>query len=308
MKIIRGLKNINKIIGPSTVTIGNFDGFHKGHQKLVNEVIKTAKQKSTLSTIITFEPLPEEYFKIKDFRRLMRLKDKLRMFQNLGLDQVLCINFNSNFSKISADAFIEDLLIKKIHAQYLIIGEDFKFGSSRKGDYELLQNYKKMINIIKIESLLENQKKISSTLIRKALTKGLIEEANNMIGRPYSISGRVTQGEKRGRELGYPTANIDIYKSYAISGIFLVKVLMENNQKYHGLASFGNKPTFSGKNTVLEVYIFNFDENIYDKNIEIIFFKKLRDQIKFENTKNLKDQMDLDYENALEIINKKNEL
>ncbi|MBS83257.1 MAG: bifunctional riboflavin kinase/FMN adenylyltransferase [Gammaproteobacteria bacterium] len=308
MKIIRGLKNINKIIGHSAVTIGNFDGFHKGHQKLVDQVMSTAKQKSIPSTIITFEPLPEEYFKIKSFRRLTRLKDKLKMFQNIGIDQVICINFNSDFSKISANTFIEDLLIKKIKAQYLIIGEDFKFGSSRKGDYELLKNYKKMINIIKIESFLENQKKVSSTLIREALTKGLIEDANNLIGRPYSISGRVTQGDKRGHELGYPTANIDIYKSYAINGIFLVKVLMENNQKYHGLASFGNKPTFSGKNTVLEVFIFDFNENIYDKNIEIIFFKKLRDQIKFENTQDLKHQMDLDYKNALKIINKKNEL
>ena len=146
------------------------------------------------------------------------------------------------------------------------------------------------------------EKKISSSDIRKALTEGDINYANKLLGRTYSISGRVTKGDQRGHRLGYPTANIDIYKSYPINGIFVVQILMENNKNHYGLASLGNKPTFSGKNNILEVFIFNFNEDIYNHRLKVSFITKLRDQIKFKNENELIEQMDQDYLNALKFL------
>ena len=158
------------------------------------------------------------------------------------------------------------------------------------------------MKIVSIESQMIDNKKISSSEIRTALTKGNIHYANRLLGRNYSISGRVTKGDQRGYKLGYPTANIDIYKSYPINGIFVVRILIENNDNHYGLASLGDRPTFSGKNNILEVYIFNFDKNIYGSKLEVSFITKLRDQVKFKNADELVRQMDLDYKDALKFL------
>ena len=304
MKIIHGLTSLNRCKKRCAVSIGNFDGFHKGHQKLINHIISESKKRALCSTIITFEPLPEEFFKDKKFKRLTRLKEKLKILDENKIEQVICLNFNSQFSRISAIDFISNILIKNLDTRYLVIGEDFKFGFERKGNYKLLQDCSTKTNmeIVSIESQMLNNKKISSSEIRKALEEGNINHANELLGRTYSISGRVTKGDSRGYRLGYPTANIDIYKSYPINGIFVVQILMENNENHFGLASLGNKPTFSGKNNILEAYIFNFDKNIYNEKLKISFITKLRDQIKFKNENELIQQMDLDYKNALQFL------
>jgi len=304
MKIIHGLTSLNRCKKRCAVSIGNFDGFHKGHQKLINHIISESKKRALCSTIITFEPLPEEFFKDKKFKRLTRLKEKLKILDENKIEQVICLNFNSQFSRISAIDFISNILIKNLDTRYLVIGEDFKFGFERKGNYKLLQDCSTKTNmeVVSIESQMLNNKKISSSEIRKALEEGNINHANELLGRTYSISGRVTKGDSRGYRLGYPTANIDIYKSYPINGIFVVQILMENNENHFGLASLGNKPTFSGKNNILEAYIFNFDKNIYNQKLKISFITKLRDQIKFKNENELIQQMDLDYKNALQFL------
>ena len=304
MKVIHGLTSLNRCKKRCAVSIGNFDGFHKGHQKLINHIISESTKRSLCSTIITFEPLPEEFFKDKKFKRLTRLKEKLKILDENKIEQVICLNFNSQFSRISAIDFISNILIKNLDTRYLVIGEDFKFGFERKGNYKLLQDCSTKTNmeVVSIESQMLNNKKISSSEIRKALEEGNINHANELLGRTYSISGRVTKGDSRGYRLGYPTANIDIYKSYPINGIFVVQILMENNENHFGLASLGNKPTFSGKNNILEAYIFNFDKNIYNEKLKISFITKLRDQIKFKNENELIQQMDLDYKNALQFL------
>ena len=304
MKVIHGLTSLNRCKKGCAVSIGNFDGFHKGHQKLINHIISESKKRSLCSTIITFEPLPEEFFKDKKFKRLTRLKEKLKILDENKIEQVICLNFNSQFSRISAIDFISNILIKNLDTRYLVIGEDFKFGFERKGNYKLLQDCSTKTNmeVVSIESQMLNNKKISSSEIRKSLEEGNINHANELLGRTYSISGRVTKGDSRGYRLGYPTANIDIYKSYPINGIFVVQILMENNENHFGLASLGNKPTFSGKNNILEAYIFNFDKNIYNQKLKISFITKLRDQIKFKNENELIQQMDLDYKNALQFL------
>ncbi|MED5275184.1 MAG: bifunctional riboflavin kinase/FAD synthetase [Pseudomonadota bacterium] len=304
MKIIHGLKSLSKCKSGCAVTIGNFDGFHKGHKKLIEHIKNQSNKRSLCSTIITFEPLPEEFFNYGKFKRLTRLKEKLKIFLDNDIDQVICLNFNNNFSKITATDFISKILIEYLDTKYLVIGEDFKFGCERKGDYKLLQDFsgKTGMEVVTIDSQIFNNKKISSSAIREALSQGNISYANKLLGREYSITGRITKGDSRGHRLGYPTANIDIYKSYPIDGIFVVQISMENNENHYGLASVGNKPTFSGKNNTLEVYIFNFNKNIYNQKIKVSFISKLRDQIKFENEDELIKQMDLDYKNALKFL------
>ncbi len=311
MKVIRNLKSLNKCKRGCAVTIGNFDGLHVGHTELINHIIIQSKKKSLFSTIITFEPLPQEFFKNPNFMRLTRLKEKLKIFKDNKIDQVICLNFNDKFSKIKATNFISDILISCLNTKYLVVGEDFKFGYNREGNYKVLKEFSENtdMEVISIESQMLDEKKISSSKIRRALSEGNISYANKLLGRTYSISGKVTKGDQRGHKLGYPTANIDIYKSYPINGIFIVQVLMENNISHFGLASLGNKPTFSGKNNILEVYIFNFDEDIYNCKLKVFFIAKLRDQIKFKNEEELIQQMNLDYENALQFLKQnKNEL
>ncbi len=304
MKIIRNLKSLDKCKRGCAVTIGNFDGLHKGHKKLLDYIIVKAKKKSLVSTVVTFEPLPEEFFEDKNFKRLTRLKEKLKIFKENKIDQVICLNFNDKFSKITAEDFILNILVSGLDTRYLVVGKDFKFGHNREGNYKLLQDFaqKTSMETVSVKSQMLGEKKISSSEIRKALTEGDINYANKLLGRTYSISGRVTKGDQRGHRLGYPTANIDIYKSYPINGIFVVQILMENNKSHYGLASLGNKPTFSGKNNILEVFIFNFNEDIYNHRLKVSFITKLRDQIKFKNENELIEQMDQDYLNALKFL------
>ncbi|MBC8299320.1 MAG: bifunctional riboflavin kinase/FAD synthetase [Pelagibacterales bacterium] len=311
MKVIRSINNLANTQKNCAVTIGNFDGIHKGHTSLINKIISYSKKYSLVPTVITFEPLPEEYFQKANFKRLMRLKEKLLIFKEHGIKQVLCLNFNKRFSKISAEEFISMILIQKLDTKYLIVGSDFRFGHNREGNYNLLKSYSKKteMKVENIKLINTNGNKIGSTRIREALSSGDVELANKLIGRPFSISGMVVHGEKLGKKLGYPTANIDIYKSYPINGIFLVKISMENDADNYGLASLGNKPTFSGKNDVLEVYIFNFNKNIYNQKLKISFLHKIRDQIKFSSKSDLIKQMDYDYKIAMELTEKlKNEL
>jgi riboflavin kinase/FMN adenylyltransferase len=206
--------------------------------------------------------------------------------------------------------FIEEVLVKKLNAKHIIVGNDFRFGHKRIGNVKLLESYghDKGIEVTIVNLIEISGKKISSTVIRKLLISGKISEANNLLGKPFSIQGKIIHGEKVGRELGYPTANIEIYKSYPINGIFLVEVLHENSDKLYGLASIGNKPTFSGTNDVLEVFIFNFKLDIYGETIKVIFLEKIRNQIKFNTKEELIDQMKNDHNIALNILREQNEL
>jgi len=206
--------------------------------------------------------------------------------------------------------FIDEVLVKKLNAKHIIVGNDFRFGHKRIGDAKLLESYghDKGIEVTIVNLIEISGKKISSTDIRKLLILGKISEANNLLGKPFSIQGKIIHGEKVGRELGYPTANIEIYKSYPINGIFLVEVLHGNSDKLYGLASIGNKPTFSGTNDVLEVFIFNFKLDIYGETIKVIFLEKIRDQIKFNTKEELIYQMKNDHHIALNILREQNEL
>jgi riboflavin kinase/FMN adenylyltransferase len=310
MKIFNSLDDIPDNHGPSSITIGNFDGLHIGHIELLKNTITLAKANNTIPVVLTFNPMPEEYFQNEYFFRLMNNTEKLDFIEDYGIEEIILIPFNEKFSKMDKNRFIDEVLIKKLNAKHIIVGNDFRFGHKRIGDVKLLKSYGHDKGIeVTIVSLIEiSGKKISSTSIRKLLISGKISEANNILGKPFSIQGKIIHGEKVGRELGYPTANIEIYKSYPINGIFLVEVLHENSDKLYGLASIGNKPTFSGTNDVLEVFIFNFKLDIYGETIKVIFLEKIRNQIKFNTKEELIDQMKNDHNIALNILREQNEL
>ena len=299
MIIIKDINNIEKTTSNNCISIGNFDGMHKGHIELVKETVRIAKENNLVPTVLTFDQMPEEYFKANDFFRLMEMSDKYKMFEKLGVEQVLVIPFDKSFSEINENIFIKEILIEKLSLKYLIVGKDFKFGYKRMGNIELLQKYSELggYNLLSLDLVKISSDKISSRDIRILIRNGKIKEANQLLAVPFSLSGKVIHGEKRGRRLGYPTANIEIYKSYPINGIFLVNILFED-KKLFGLASWGNKPTFSGIDHVLEVNILDFESDIYGKQLKVIFIDKIRDQIKFDNQDELIEQMNKDKKTA----------
>ena len=299
MIIIKDINNIEKTTSNNCISIGNFDGMHKGHIELVKETVRIAKENNLVPTVLTFDQMPEEYFKANDFFRLMEMSDKYKVFEKLGVEQVLVIPFDKSFSEIKENIFIKEILIEKLSLKYLIVGKDFKFGYKRMGNIELLQKYSELggYNLLSLDLVKISSNKISSRDIRILIKNGKIKEANQLLAVPFSLSGKVIHGEKRGRRLGYPTANIEIYKSYPINGIFLVNILFED-KKLFGLASWGNKPTFSGIDHVLEVNILDFESDIYGKQLKVIFIDKIRDQIKFDNQDELIEQMNKDKKTA----------
>jgi riboflavin kinase/FMN adenylyltransferase len=299
MIIIKDINNIEKTTSNNCISIGNFDGMHKGHIELVKETVRIAKENNLVPTVLTFDQMPEEYFKANDFFRLMEMSDKYKVFEILGVEQVLVIPFDKSFSEINENIFIKEILIEKLSLKYLIVGKDFKFGYKRMGNIELLQKYSELggYNLLSLDLVKISSDKISSRDIRILIKNGKIKEANQLLAVPFSLSGKVIHGEKRGRRLGYPTANIEIYKSYPINGIFLVNILFED-KKLFGLASWGNKPTFSGIDHVLEVNILDFESDIYGKQLKVIFIDKIRDQIKFDNQDELIEQMNKDKKTA----------
>ena len=302
MIIIKDINNIEKTTSNNCISIGNFDGMHKGHIELVKETVRIAKENNLVPTVLTFDQMPEEYFKANDFFRLMEMSDKYKVFEKLGVEQVLVIPFDKSFSEINENIFIKEILIEKLSLKYLIVGKDFKFGYKRMGNIELLQKYSELgdYNLLSLDLVKISSDKISSRDIRILIKNGKIKEANQLLAVPFSLSGKVIHGEKRGRRLGYPTANIEIYKSYPINGIFLVNILFED-KKLFGLASWGNKPTFSGIDHVLEVNILDFESDIYGKQLKVIFIDKIRDQIKFDNGDELIEQMNKD-KKTVEIL------
>lgn len=299
MIIIKDINNIEKTTSNNCISIGNFDGMHKGHIELVKETVRIAKENNLVPTVLTFDQMPEEYFKANDFFRLMEMSDKYKVFEKLGVEQVLVIPFDKSFSEINENIFIKEILIEKLSLKYLIVGKDFKFGYKRMGNIELLQKYSELggYSLLSLDLVKISSDKISSRDIRILIKNGKIKEANQLLAVPFSLSGKVIHGEKRGRRLGYPTANIEIYKSYPINGIFLVNILFED-KKLFGLASWGNKPTFSGIDHVLEVNILDFESDIYGKQLKVIFIDKIRDQIKFDNQDELIEQMNKDKKTA----------
>ena len=301
MKILNNLNDVSK--NPKAITVGNFDGIHKGHQALINKTKEISTENNVESVIFTFNKLPKEIFSPDTVQRLYDNEIKESILSSYEIDTLLSIDFNE-IKDYSADFFCEEILIKKLKAQYLIIGENFKFGKDRSGDIEKLRKYNCMnaFELIVPELETHNGVKISSSRIRNLLNQGDITGARECLGRDYMLSGTVVSGEKLGRKLGYPTANIRLEYDYPLDGVYLTRTVIKE-KNYVGLASLGNKPTFNGSEKILEVFILDFDEDIYSQNIEVYFLEEIRKQIKFSNEDELIKQMNEDHKYA--IINSK---
>ena len=302
MNIIEKIENVSS--SPKVVTIGNFDGIHKGHQSLIKKTQEISHTENVESLIFTFNKLPEEIFKSSTFQRIYNNKLKFHYIKSYAINTILSTDFNS-IKNFSANYFCEEILIKKLMTKYLVIGKNFKFGKGREGDTDKLKQYHNAGDFQLIIPELEeyNNKHISSTRVRELLKDGDFLDVNNCLGREYMILGTVTAGEKLGRKLGYPTANISLEHDYPLDGVYLCKIRIDSTF-YYGLASVGNKPTYNGKEKILEVFILNFDQDIYNKEVEVYFLEMIRNQIKFDSQDELIKQMNEDHKYA--IINSKN--
>tara|TARA_Y100000389_G_scaffold170176_1_gene176978 strand:- start:1404 stop:2336 length:933 start_codon:yes stop_codon:yes gene_type:complete len=287
----------------SIILIGNFDGLHLGHQKLFS-LAKIYKKKYSIKIgVLTFEPMPKMYFnkKIKNFR-ISNKEQKLNLLNKLNVDFVITKTFNKKFSKTNSIDFIENILNKKLKAKFILVSNNFKFGNKREGDVKQLIKYENKLNykIIKPKPLFVEKKIVSSTLIRNYLQKGKIDKANKLLGRKWSIKGKVQKGKQLGKKLGFPTANIDI-KDYILAcpGVYSVRIKMIRSSKFiKGIANLGYRPTFDGNKILLEVHLFNFSGNLYNKDLTVEFIKFIRKEKKFKNVNQLKKQIKIDLVNA----------
>ena len=298
MKLYKNF-NISKNHKRSIILIGNFDGVHVGHQKLF-KLANSYKKKFNLNIgVLTFEPMPKMFFNkdIKNFR-ISSINQKNIILKSLGVDFVITQKFDKKFSKIKSNSFIKEILFKKLEAKYIFISNNFKFGNKREGDVNQLINNEKIYDykIIKPQPLIVSQKVISSTYIRSLLEKGNLKKTNKLLRRNWSIEGTVQKGRQQGKKIGFPTCNIDI-KDYVIAmpGVYAVKVKRKNsNKSLKAIANLGYRPTFNQKKILLEVHIFNFSGNLYNKYLSIEFTKFIRKEKKFKNVNQLRKQIQSD--------------
>ena len=283
----------------SAIAVGNFDGVHKGHQKVFKQAKKYSKKNKIKFGVLTFSPLPVMFFNrnIKNYRLVSENK-KLQLFEKYGVDFVINIKFNKIFSKITAVKFIKNIIFKKINPRLIFVSNNFKFGNKRKGNVHLLKRFSKKYDYRLINTLVlkHKGKVVSSTLIRKSLQNGHLDLANALLSRTWFIEGVVKSGKKIGKKLGYPTCNINI-KNYVLPkiGIYAVKVLIGKHKKIlNGIAYLGYRPTFEGKKIVFEVYIFGINKNLYKKRLKVYFLKFTRGEQKFKNLSSLTKQMNKD--------------
>ena len=290
----------------SILLIGNFDGLHAGHQKLFNLAKKYKKQKKLKIGVITFDPIPKMFFnkKLTNYR-ISNLNQKIKYFLNYNIDFLIIKKFDKKFSKIKCFNFINKILYKKIKTKYIFVSNNFRFGNKREGDVRLLKSLESKYNykIINPKPLKKKNKIISSTLIRKLISKGNLKKANNYLNRNWSIEGKVLRGRKMGRKIGFPTCNISL-KDYVIAktGVYAVKVFINNKKNFNrGIANLGYRPTFNQKKILLEVNLFNFSRNLYNKNLRVEFLKFIRKELKFKGINQLKKQIILDLKVAKRI-------
>lgn len=298
MHLIRGLHNLrNQLDSGCVATIGNYDGVHLGHRQILLRLQQKSKELKIPSVVIIFEPQPEEFFtnnkSLRLTRRLTRrltsLREKICLFAKYDIDYVLVLSFNSYFSYMTANHFAQKVLSEAMHIKYLIIGDDFSFGYNREGDFSLLN---KFLIVEKIPSFKIDGVRVSSSFIRMSLMQGNLKVATEFLGRPYLVGGRVIRGDRLGRKLGFPTANICLARrELPLKGVFSVKVHGLEKKPLLGVANIGVRPTVLGKFRSFEIHIINFNSNIYGKRIEIEFCRKIRDERKFASLEELKLQI-----------------
>lgn len=297
MEFIRGLNNVKPQHSGCVLTIGKFDGVHLGHQAVLSNVLQKADALGLPATVMVFEPQPEEVFSPqKAPARISPLREKYELLKQQGVDRLLAVRFNKAFASQSADTFVHDLLVDKLGVKFLVVGDDFRFGQGRKGDFAMLQAAGRQygFDVVSTQSFTVHAHRISSTAVREALANSDFTLAQEMLGRPFAVYGRVVHGDKKGRTIGFPTANVMLKRSRApIHGVFAVHVAVDGN-KFNGVANIGTRPTLNGVRNQLEVHIFDMSADLYGKPITVFPVAKIRDEQKFDSFEILKAQIQAD--------------
>jgi riboflavin kinase/FMN adenylyltransferase len=296
MELIRGLHNLRSHHRGCVATIGAFDGLHSGHQAVLNQLIAKGRQLDLPSTVIVFEPLPREFFAPDQApARLMSFREKFCLFRELGVDRVLRIQFGQEFSAMSAADFVQNVIVQGLDIRFLVVGDDLRFGHGRTGDFHYLQDAGAEFgfDVIDTTTLIVDQNRVSSTRIRDALVKGDFEMAERLLGRPYSMSGKVVYGNQLGSKIGVPTANLLLRrKRSAMAGVYVVEVVNANGDKLPAVANVGTRPTIDeSSRAILEVHLLDFEGDLYGQMLEVQFVQKIRDEKKFDSVEELKENI-----------------
>lgn len=298
MFFIRGLQHIPSHLKTCVATIGNFDGVHLGHQALLSKLKTQSKALKLPSVVILFEPQPQEYFlNTQAQARLTTLKEKLLLLKKYQIDAVLCLRFNQSLSEWDAERFMNTVLQQTLHVHYLLVGDDFCFGKDRQGNFQILKDFgqKHQMTVDNIDTVQSQGRRVSSTLVRQALTEGNFDLVSTLLGRPFMICGKVIHGDKRGRQLGFATANIPLKRLVSpLHGVYAVKVRGIGPIALNAIANIGFRPTVDGKRLSLEVHIFDFAEDIYHQKICVEFLSKIREEQRFDSLDALRQQIALD--------------
>lgn len=307
MKVYRHIDEINHDSN-TIITIGTFDGIHLGHQEIIKKLFERSRYHKGRSFLITFHPHPRKVVsKSNNIKILSKPDEKISILEKMGLENLFIINFTPEFSQQSPASFINDFLVLKIGLREIVVGHDHKFGKGREGTFETLESLSKSLKFEMsiVDEFKVNNEPVNSTKIRNALSQGDVRKANSFLGREYIFTGKVIEGDKRGRELGYPTANIlleDADKLLPGLGIYAACVIIDN-EKFPGLLSIGKRPTFYDNGEIIpEVYIYDFDRNIYNKKIAVAVIDKIRDEEKFSSPEDLINQMNKDREAGIKIF------
>lgn len=290
----------------TAVTVGTFDGLHLGHQWIFNELKAKAKELGLRTVLVTFSPHPAEVLKTKEVQLISSLQEKIDVFKSLKIDYMVVIPFSMEVANTEYDDFVEKYLLDKLNMQHLVFGHDHAFGKARKGTFARLQNLGKerTFTVSQVTPFELDGQPVSSSLIRKEILAGHLENANHYLGHPFSLFGKVVEGDKRGRELGYRTANIEsmqLLKLIPHVGVYFVKVRLEENN-FYGMCNVGYNPTFDGQECRIEVHIFDFNQDIYEEEIGLYFLKKIRDEKKFIDKGALRSQLETDEQVCRTII------
>jgi riboflavin kinase/FMN adenylyltransferase len=306
MELIRNQAQLRPHHQNCVATIGNFDGVHLGHQAILRQLMLQAQQRQLPAVVIIFEPQPQEFFAPQQANaRLTRLREKLMALRRYGVSRVLCLHFNTQLAALSAHEFIEKILVQGLKIQHLVVGDDFRFGRDRQGHFELLQQRGQQygFTVASQPTFIIEGERVSSTRVRQALEQGDMLMAQQLLGRPYTLCGRVRYGQQRGRSIGFPTANIFLHRPISpLTGVFAVTLHGIHQQPLPGVANLGTRPTVDGTQFLLEVHLFDFQKTIYGQYVEVEFICKLRDEQRFNSFSALKQQIVQDVQVAKAVF------
>lgn len=298
MELIRGLHNLQPRHHGCVATIGNFDGVHLGHQAVIGQLAEKAEAMGLPTAVILFEPQPQEFFDpARAVPRLTRLREKLMALRRYAVDRVLCLKFDARLAAMEPEQFMQRILVEGLGVRYLVVGDDFRFGRKRRGDFAMLADAgaRHGFSVVNMHTVSIDGERVSSTRIRAALAASDLPSAEKLLGRPYRMCGRVAHGDKRGRTIGIPTANIHLHRKVTpITGVYAVEVFGLSREPVAGVANIGTRPTVGGTRTLLEVHLFDFSDTIYGAYLRVNFVHKIRDERRFGSFDELKQRIGQD--------------